>query len=521
MGGFAGASALARCSRPPSSTDSGLSSASGRPWGEVPAGAAGALLPDARRPSALVEVFLFGGLSPWETFYVVPEFGKPQGDGPWAGRQWWTYQDDLALGVPAVAGACGLGDRPMLQPYGVDTAGVTVNLGPFVYPLRDRPDLLARMRVWVMRHDISEHTGGVPLAMTGHRRGSPRMAGFGTHFERYYRDRAPEARSAPHAYCIFHRWPSLLPNSEVATATGLHRASVRPMAVRLGPQADVFDQRIRREAVAGYATDHDALVRHYAQQFRAQVGPAKRVPAIEDFSFARTGIENYEALASILTRDVLTSEKVDACDQLLGVQPDDTGTSLRLATHLVTMEREAARYVQIVEGGLYPDVTGSGYDTHFDHVRKTGANTIHCLRHLVSLINEPGERDPRKLDLDKHMVLLNTEFGRTPGPQLFDPDVNFGKLYEIPGRDHWPYGYVIVGFGGPVDTERAKIVGAIDGEGYASSYASPTEHRCATLLAMGIWPFAPESFAIGDIPGAGSELDAAMMLREKIFGYRG
>jgi len=39
------------------------------------------------------------------------------------------------------------------------------------------------------------------------------------------------------------------------------------------------------------------------------------------------------------------------------------------------------------------------------------------------------------------------------------------------------------------------------------------------LLAMGAWPFSDQSFAVGDVRGASSELEAALKLRTEILGY--
>ena len=48
----------------------------------------------------------------------------------------------------------------------------------------------------------------------------------------------------------------------------------------------------------------------------------------------------------------------------------------------------------------------------------------------LGLAADQGEANPSKIDLDKTMIVLNQEFGRTPGAQ----DGRFG-------RNHWPYGY--------------------------------------------------------------------------------
>ena len=87
--------------------------------------------------------------------------------------------------------------------------------------------------------------------------------------------------------------------------------------------------------------------------------------------------------------------------------------------------------------------------------------------------------------------------------------------------DHWPWGYVIAVFGGYVQPETDAVVGAIGEGGYATDFLTPTEHRAAMLLASGIWPFTAESYRVGDVRDAKNELDAAMILRERVLGLKG
>jgi hypothetical protein len=127
------------------------------PWGS-PADAtqAEALLPSGTAPEGVLELFLWGGVNALDTFHVIPEHGDPAAGGQYAGQGWWVYQDG-PNGIPAVFDRCGGGDRPLLQPWRNDSAGRQVHLGPFIYPFRERADLLARTRSMVMRHDAAPH----------------------------------------------------------------------------------------------------------------------------------------------------------------------------------------------------------------------------------------------------------------------------------------------------------------------------------------------------------------------------
>jgi hypothetical protein len=125
------------------------------------------------------------------------------------------------------------------------------------------------------------------------------------------------------------------------------------------------------------------------------------------------------------------------------------------------------------------------------------------LKNLLAIINAPGESGPRKLNLDDTLIILNTEFGRTPTAQ--------GST----GRNHHPYGYVTAFIGGPT---VKGIAGAIGPDAQATEYATPAENRIAALLALGIWPFAQEGFAVSDVPNASGELDAALKTMQFCLG---
>ena len=488
-------------------------------WGEIPPELDYVRLPANRQPFNMLEVHLYGGVSPWETFYVLPEHCDPKKGGPYAGQQWWMFQDGVERTVSSVFEKCGGGDRDLLMPWRLDAANKMVNLGPFIYPLRERPDLLKRMRVWTMQHDNLTHVGSVPLSLTGQRRGSVRAAALGAHLERFYQDRNPGVGGTPYSYTIYQRAADLEANTDAAAAIGLHRASARPLTIRLGPQIELFTQRLKRMVIDGHQDRVDELLRAYTERYRSRLGEHLRAPRLADYEYARSAVEHYDALQAVFDGATLTSGSHQTCGK--EAWPDDTSVSYDLAVHLINHPNTPARYVCLVDGGLYPDKRGGGFDTHFDHVRWTASNTIYSMEQLVRVINEPGENDPNKIDLDRTMVLLNTEFGRTPYPQKNDPDFKGGVEFDHWGTNHWPYGYVVVGLGGPIDEERSGIIGAIGEDGYTSHHPiTPGEHRAAMMLMMGAWPFSPESFSVASVGAANNELEAALWVREMVLGYK-
>lgn len=476
------------------------------PWGATPADSLEALLPAALRPEATLELFLWGGLSPWESFYVVPEHGDPAAGGAYAGQQWWMFQEGAHRLADALAD-CDTAGVQGLQPFGLDSDGRQVHLGPLAWPLRLRPDLLARMRVYVLRHDQLPHQGASPIALGGHNRGSARLAGQAAHVERFFGDRQA-VRSAPNAYVLYpDDEQTAIDNVEAASAIGLHRAGARPLSVRLRGD-DFLHGQLLRPSVAGRQQAVDAALLHYHRRWIDSLtvgGSTLDAPALQDWRAARDVLGRADALADVLTPEVLASLPGAACGESVDASPSALGH--RLAAHLLTT---GARHVTLVDAGLLNWGEDAPHDTHHLHIEQATVNVPHALSNLTAIINEPGEDDPAKLDLDRHQVLITTEFGRSP---YFQPDTDGGT-------DHWPHGYVVVALGGAVDAERAGIVGAIGESGYATGGVTPQEFRAAQLLALGIWPFNNEAFAVGDVRGGSTELDAAMFLRRQVLGHR-
>jgi hypothetical protein len=185
---------------------------------------------------------------------------------------------------------------------------------------------------------------------------------------------------------------------------------------------------------------------------------------------------------------------------------------LNAARHLLTHPTEPASYVCVSDTGLYEASGGGGYDTHSDHSVDTAVNFDNMLQSLLGMINTPGENNPAKISLDDTLVILNTEFGRTPGKQ------------GMTGRNHYPQAYVTAFIGGPVTSQFRGVHGAINRRGETKIddptrlAATPAENRIAALLALGIWPFAQEGFNVADAPSAMNELSAAQSAMTKFLG---
>lgn len=474
-------------------------------WGDAPdATAAGLLLPAGVRAESVLELFLYGGLGPFESFYVVEEYGRPE-DPRFPNEQWWLFADKHEQ----YTGLCGL-EAPSLLPFATDALGRTVQLGPWVAPLRARPDLLARMRILVQRHDLEPHEAAIPLALSGMRLGSSRMCGLGAHIQHYHQDRDTTGRRVPFSYVLYPDTEISTDNLRCASAVGLHPGSSRPLDLRITAESDLPAQLAR--SVLGNRRDaYDALLAHYALAAKARYmadGQPVRSRGLSDHAFALESLKNADALRELFPDEVLANQSNMVCR--MRNETDTTRMGLTMAAHLLTHPTAAARYVNVVDGGLIPATGGGGYDTHTDHMRDQSRNLLATLESLVAILNEPGEGDPAKIDLDHTLVVINTEFGRTPYVQAGSGN----------GTNHHPYGYVTLLIGGPIGPEQAGVLGAIGPDAWADRYVTPVESRAAVLAALGIYPFTQESFAIGDLREQSVEKDGLAWLNEIVLGRK-
>lgn len=475
------------------------------PFGEFPAGASQALLPPARRAKNVLEVFLYGGLSPWETLYLVEEYGTPE-DPDYPSEQFYTFAGGQ---LEAALAECSYPqDEPYGQFFAQDGNLADVKLGPFAHRLRKRADLTGRMRVIVQKHALEPHEAAVPQALTGRPLGRPSAAGLGAHIQRYYAERAPD-RAVPHSY-VFAVGGLAGDNVSAAAATGLHPGLARPLSINI-TNVERFSELLGREEIAGQRQLYDELTEAYIAQYEERLrwpGRQERLrsAAFTELQHAVSSVNNVDAIASVMDPALFEPLAGTACGRQRDY--DVPGMSLQAARHLLTHPSDPARYVCISDIGLYEASGGGGYDTHSESSEDTARNFDNLLRNLLSIINEPGENDPRKLNLDDTLIILNTEFGRTAYAQ------------GSSGRNHHPYGYCTAFLGGPITAAEQGIFGAIGPDSLAATAraARPAENRIAALLSLGIWPFESESFAVSDVRLAGGEEEAAVLATRRILG---
>lgn len=474
-----------------------------RAFGEVPKEAEGAMLPPELQAQNILEIFLYGGVSQYESFYCVPSIGQADS------TQWYAFLN--SGDVQDAVNQCGF-QGPLTEPFAADANGEMVHLGPYVMPLRERPDVLERLRISITAHDLEPHEGAIPMALAGRGLGHPALSGLGAHIQRYYLERNADPGRAPFSYVLLPNDVNAFPTDNIRSAVsiGMHPGAARPLSLKVDAAGDLTSL-LARGSVGANRAQYDALMQGYIDRYHARLrwkgqGDPMRAPRLGDLSAASSSIANAQAISGVLEPQFFQKFGGSNCGQTANVDP--LSMNVKLATHLLSHPTSPAKYVCIVDTGLFTADGGGGYDTHFENSFTQARNLSHTLRSILNNVNKPGENDPSKIDLDKTMIVLTTEFGRSPFKQ--------GEK----GRNHWPYGFPIVFIGGPVRPTGKGVFGACGSDARATLASTPQENRMAALLALGIWPFAQESYNVSDIPGASTEIDGALKVQERQLGVK-
>lgn len=484
-------------------------------WGAWPADRSELRL--ANPALKILEIQINGGLSPWDTFYTVPGWGE--GD-----EGYWRYVHTYSPDAPAIDGQlnrddrfgmCSFGGEPLWVDAGMaDGDGNALSLGPWTVPWRGRADILDRMRVVVQRHDNVAHEGANPLSLTGDRLGQPRLAGLGTAIQRYFTENPDAAdgmggiRTTPYSYILYPGGAALTGNANSGSAVGFHPGSARPLDVSVEPGSPL-NSLLSRGAIDD-PERFDAAVTYYRQRYEARfrpssIGAPTRSAERSNYEFADFARRNAPDLRAIFEDPTLFMNVTSAADCAGPPNAQDAPSmQARMAAALLTREVDPAHYVLWVDAGLVPAGAGA-HDCHNFHTQVCSINTPHTLNALASIIGD----GPGQINLDDTLIIVNTEFGRTPYRQA----EGGGS-----GTNHWPWGYVTLFIGGPIATRGCYgrigyMPGMPDGmseDGYAIDFATPAENRIMALNAMGIYPFSSQSFAVGDVRGGVTDEEQAI-----------
>lgn len=488
------------------------------------------MLPEQFRAQSVLECFLYGGLIPWETYYCVPGLG--QADQTFA----YTNYDYM---IKASQG-CGFGsaaDSPFTY-FAKDSAGQEIFFGPYMGRLMARQDIMKRLRIVINKHNLSPHEAAIPLVASGRSLGNPALAGLSTHINRYFVDRDTNNSHPPPFSYGFATGSNFIPNDGVLSlvAQGLHPGQARPLLIKVDA-AQRLNALLNRVSVG--STDeraqYDKLLNVYFNDYAKHLklgggGDAVRAQRFQELLQASITQSKTDIIQSVLPASdfapILTTKtceevrlstdglnNIEFASGVANTEPSASGNlpamGLRLATHLLTHPTYPARHATVVDVGVRQADGGGGYDTHSNGPWRQATNLNNFLEHLLNNINTPGENNPNKIDINKTMVILNSEFGRAPGRQTAGSQ----------GRNHWPQGFAQIYIGGPIGEEQAGIYGHIDASGVATQFTTPAENRIAALLALGIYPYDAVAYSSSDAQGQTQEGPASRSIIQRVLGH--
>jgi len=504
-------------------------------------GAWGALPTDIWVPGVsgykVLELHCFGGMAPFESFYYRDVAGsRTRGFDTEVGALNWN---------PACANApSGLETHA----FSTDSNGKSVHLGPFSKPLWDNQNIRRRMRVAVQRHDLLPHEAAIPYVATGSRLGRPNQAPPGTAIQHRLAEldlEGANGRVLPHSY-------ALLPETnttggslftlvqQIQSLVGAHPGSSKPLVLKIGDTFGDFITQLNRNNLGTSKDAVNALIDQFRALYRDKLrwqpeNFVTRSTAFSDYDAAAARLMNADTLESLLSGSPQTINPQAFCarEGALPFDTADNGTraALEFAAFLLTRPaNEAASSVFVLDSGIAR--TGLPYDVHSAfNAADTGTNLWNLLDSLVSVIrdpNNPTADDANKIDLNDTLVVINTDFGRTP----FKSSANAPNPASN-GRDHYPECYTKVLIGGPIPLEISdgvanRVIGSItDGSDETVMSDVPfsaTDTKAAMLMAAGVDPFAGENFALGSltpnlfVPSVDSHHATMENLRQVFFG---
>jgi uncharacterized protein DUF1501 len=482
-------------------------------WGEI--NNATVLGPIPTNGYKILEVFLYGGVSPWETFYVRSSiadqfFGmQPQVSG----LDWET--------------ACGGIPSPSteINPFASDALG-TVAWGPSTKPLW-RSDIFSRARMVVLQHNLEPHEAAIPYSLTGHVLGRPNFSGLGAAISHRF---ANSGHPLPYSYVLLPDGGATVgDNFHGMISTGTHGGEHRPLLLMVGPTSGNLGTQLQRTGMTTQAND---LLRFFRASYADKLRTNGIVARSKGFSAYTAGVENLltaSSLATLLGGASLVPISVAACASFSGgplTALDRTSAAVRAGAFLLSQPEASggARYVGVIDGGLM-QAGGAGYDTHGNNTLTTGVNIWNVCSALASVIDTASPPAAGKISLNDTLVVIKTEFGRTPAVMGSGDNA---------GRDHWPQGYVNILIGGPI-TARGIAGGigfnmgdrghalpvTITGSTVNAGHFTPSEFQASLMLAAGIFPFQAENFGVGDMSLAtrdATEDATASQIRSRVLG---
>ncbi len=459
-------------------------------WGSI-SGSVGGWTCDTHEGYKILEIFLRGGASQWESFWLpggasptLTDYGL--GDLPLSSMNWGLHTADFPCQPPDVPTAY---DNSAL--FEAQSGGGNIYWGAPTRPLHQRSDIFSRCRMVTQYHEFPPHEAAVPYVLSGLTLGNPRRAGTGAAIQRRARVVDP-SQQLPVSF-VLHRSDGF--GASAAAETGTHPGFARPVVIRVQDN-DAFVNNLARNGISAESDELLLALRHEQRdrlRFRGGGSPV-RSDGFESYWVAAELLEQAPAMQALFPGGMLVRDTaVAVCPELPGGNPlsaPGIKTMLQAAASLLTSG--PARHVCVIDTGIAGtyDSHGSGEQRHLLH---TSANIYNVMHHLADIIQHPTANPDGVLDLDTTMVVLSTEFNRTP-------TINANN-----GRDHWTVGGMTLLCGGPLTEAGGRsILGAIDADGYTTGpyRYSATDIKAMMLLVAGVDPFADGNFRFGDFSDA-------------------
>jgi hypothetical protein len=199
------------------------------------------------------------------------------------------------------------------------------------------------------------------------------------------------------------------------------------------------------------------------------LGKLNRLSGIEypDDEFLRARIKSYELAFQMQTAipDTLGLQKEsEATKKMYGLDQKETETFGQQCLVARRLVERGVRFIQLFHGGIG---SAGAWDSHRDIKTNHTRLSKQVDQPIAALIKDLKQRGL----LDDTLVVLGTEFGRTPGA-----DYNEGAMGT--GRDHHPHGFTCVLAGG--GTKGGIVHGATDELGF---HAVENRHYVTDLHA--------------------------------------
>jgi hypothetical protein len=440
----------------------------------------------------VLEIFLGGGVSHRETFWHQP--------GVTCDR--FGYIDGIDWS--------GLTDG--WQPSGVNVA-VHDDMDPdktngFVFSPCIRPLLgtpfLDNYRVVHTQHTLTPHVVAQPYMLGGQTPGRERYAGS-----------AAVANLAYATSDVLAGWVlDANPGSSLgrhAAASGLLGTTYRPPVIPFTSKLDSFLDRLGQPDAA----EQQALLSLYADRYdealRFSGGGTARSEGFQDFTGVQDTLFSRLEIAETLQDAIYPPGQPGV---YLAPNTDDmTSRAIRAGARLI--HQGSARYVAILDqGNVVIDGKSFGRDSHArgDQDSWTRHAEVHNLSAWRIFQTLRAAYDGGYLDPAKTLVVLNTEFGRSPDqglkecPAAADPMDAGG--YTSWGSYHWPSAFTVLLLGGPFlgrrvlgnlsyETDEGESAGGVIS---GSDFVDPEDLRVAINAVLGKDSGDLDLFGVGSTP---------------------